>query len=85
MRVRILYFASLREALGLGAEAVELPESVRSAGALRQWLAARGGVYAERFAPGQAVRCAVDQAMANDATPLPPDGEVAFFPPVTGG
>jgi molybdopterin converting factor small subunit len=35
--------------------------------------------------PSRAVRGAVNQSMAADATPLVPGDEVAFFPPVTGG
>ena len=85
MQIRILYFAGLREALGLGAETVELPAEVATVGALRRWQAGRGGIHAERFAAGAALRCAVGQVMADDETPLTPDAEVAFFPPVTGG
>ena len=85
MTVRILYFASLREALGCDQEALELPAGVHTVADLRRWLGTRGGIWAERFAPGLAVRCAVDQTMAGDDAVLAPGAEIAFFPPVTGG
>lgn len=85
MRVRVLYFASLREALGLGREDVELSPEVVTAGALRAWLRARGEPWSEALADGRTLRVAVDQAMAEPDTPLRDGAEIAFFPPVTGG
>jgi molybdopterin synthase sulfur carrier subunit len=85
VKVDVLYFASLREAVGTGRESVELPEGVATAGALRGHLRARGGAWAEALADGRTLRVAVDQAMAGVDTPLRDGAEVAFFPPVTGG
>jgi len=85
MRITILYFAALREALGTGRETVELPEGVAHAGQLRAWLRERGGAWDEALDEHRSLRVAVNQAMARADTPLPPDAEVAFFPPVTGG
>lgn len=83
MKVQVRYFAALREALGSG-EACELPEG-QSLGQLRDALIARGGAHAQVLGRGRPVRCAVNQAMADDAAVLPAGAEVAFFPPVTGG
>lgn len=85
MKLRVLYFAALRERIGCAEEAVDVPNDVRSVGALRGWLAARGEPWASAFAETRRVRAAVDQAMATDAAALHEDAEVAFFPPVTGG
>lgn len=85
MSVTILYFASLREAVGTARETVELPDGVRSARELRAWLRGRGGPWAEALAEGRSVRVAVDQSMAGPDTPVRAGAEVAFFPPVTGG
>ncbi|MFM1991896.1 MAG: molybdopterin synthase, small subunit [Pseudomonadota bacterium] len=85
MKVEVLYFASLREALGTGRESVELPAGVATAGALRAHLRARGGAWAEALADSRTLRVAVDQAMAAADAPLRDGAEVAFFPPVTGG
>jgi sulfur-carrier protein len=83
MRVTVRYFASLREALG-PQEWLELPAGT-TAGAARDALIALGGRHAEGLARGRAVRCAVDQVLADEATPLREGAELAFFPPVTGG
>ena len=83
MKVRVRYFASLRERLG-AEEAVELPEGA-TVGALRAALVARGGAHAEALAPGRAVRCALNQRMCGQDEALAEAAEVAFFPPVTGG
>ena len=83
MKIRVRFFASLREALGTG-ETVELPDGATVA-QLRDMLLSRGGAYAERLAPGRAVRCAVDQALCDELTVLVDGAEAAFFPPVTGG
>lgn len=84
--LHLRYFASLREALG-AAETVQLPasEGVATVATLRDALLARGGRHAELLARGRALRCAVDQQMAEESTALRDGAEVAFFPPVTGG
>jgi molybdopterin synthase sulfur carrier subunit len=51
MKVRLRYFASVREAVGRGAEERETGTS--SLGALRQELVALGAPYAEALAPGR--------------------------------
>jgi molybdopterin synthase sulfur carrier subunit len=85
VKLRVLYFAALRERVGRAEETVDVPDTVRAVGELRRWLAGRGEPWASAFAETRRVRAAVDQAMANDAVPLHEDAEVAFFPPVTGG
>lgn len=85
MKVAVLYFASLRETLGLGREQLDLPGSVATAADLRAHLCARGGVWAKALAEGAAVRVAIDQTVAVPETMLHEGAEVAFFPPVTGG
>lgn len=83
MKVRVRYFAALREALGDG-ETVELPEGSDLA-ALRDRLIASSARHAEALGRGKALRCALDQVLARESA-QPADGaEVAFFPPVTGG
>lgn len=83
MNIQVRYFASIREALGQSAEALETTAS-DVAGLLTE-LRARGGVYADVLAVGRPVRVAVNQVMASPSTPLPAGAEVGFFPPVTGG
>jgi molybdopterin synthase sulfur carrier subunit len=85
MKLRVLYFAALRERVGRADETVDVPDDVRAVGQLQSWLAARGEPWASAFAETRRVRAAVDQAMAGEAVPLHENAEVAFFPPVTGG
>ena len=85
MKVKVLYFAALRERLGTPGEEVELPAAGATLGAVREQLRARGGRYAEAFSEKALVRMAVNQEMAPASTPVRAGDEVAFFPPVTGG
>lgn len=85
MNIQLRFFASVREALGTSQETVALPVDVKTVGDLRTFLRARGGVWAETLAEGRALRMAYNQVMTSADTPLADGGEVAFFPPVTGG
>ncbi len=82
--IQLLYFASLREAVGQSSESLELPAGVASVGQLRHWLAARGGDWEQAFGEGRLL-ASVNQQMVDDDHPIADGDEVAFFPPVTGG
>lgn len=84
MKVRVKYFASLREALG-EQEAIDLPAGAASVAQLRDWLILRSESHAQVLARGRAVRCALGQRMCDESESLQDGAEVAFFPPVTGG
>lgn len=84
MSVRILYFAALREQLGLASEQLTLPAGVATVADLRQHLLARGEAWQALTQTG-ALRVAVNQTMAKADSPVQDGDEVAFFPPVTGG
>lgn len=81
--ITLLYFARLREALGVSSEQVDLPAN--DVTGLLAWLRSRGGAWEEELAPGRAFRVAVNQDMADATTMLRDGDEVAIFPPVTGG
>ena len=83
--VTLLYFASLRESLGCSREHLALPSANATVSALVEQLRNRDGRWTEAFAPGKTWRVAVNQQMADLATPVKAGDEVAFFPPVTGG
>ena len=85
MKVTVLFFASLREQLGRQREELELPADISTVGALRDHLRARGGAWANVFAPNRPVRAALNQDMVQPAAALKGGDEIAFFPPVTGG
>jgi sulfur-carrier protein len=85
MRLTILYFARLREAVGRPREQVDTPRSVVTLGQLRDWLAGRGEPWHDAFERIVPIRAAVDHVLCGDEAPLHDGAEVAFFPPVTGG
>ena len=82
--LNVLYFASLRETVGMADEKLALPVPAEVS-ALIAKLRARGGVWAEALGTDKRWRVAVNQEMAAMNTPLKPGDEVAIFPPVTGG
>lgn len=83
MTLTVLYFAWLRERVGLPSEAVET--GADTVAGLVEELRAREERYAAAFADMAAVRVAVDQELADLSAPLAGVREVAFFPPMTGG
>lgn len=83
MNITVRYFASIREAMGTGSEALQT--SAATVGALREELMARSAAAATALAHGKAVRMALNQDMCHGDAALQAGDEVAFFPPVTGG
>ena len=83
MKLRVLYFARLRERLGVAEESLDFEGA--TAAELVEQLQARGGVWAEELAAGRAFRVAVNQDIVALDAVLPENAEVAIFPPVTGG
>ena len=85
MKVKILYFASVREKLGKDAEEVELPAGVATVADLRNHLQRLGGSYENAFSEKALLRVAVNQDMVQGEAAIRSGDEIAFFPPVTGG
>lgn len=83
--IKILYFARIKEALGLAHEAVSLPEEVSDVSGLTAWLRQRGNQWQSELAPGKALRVAVNQALVGLDATIKDGDEIAYFPPVTGG
>lgn len=83
--MQILYFAWVREAVGVDGEQLALPQSVSTVAALLDWLAGRSPGHAAALADRSRIRVAVDQQFATADTPVSGAREIAVFPPVTGG
>ena len=83
MKVRVRYFASIREALGPG-ETLDVPPG-SDVGAVRDLLLAGDERHASALARGKALRCALDQVLCDESAAVAEGAEIAFFPPVTGG
>lgn len=81
--IDVLYFAWVRERIGLPKEQVET--GAATVAELVGELKAREERYAAAFADLSALRVAVDQELTNFDAPLEGVREVAFFPPMTGG
>ncbi len=83
MTLEILYFAWLRERVGLPRETVTTEAA--TVDELVRELSAREERYALAFSDLSAVRVALDQDLADFDASLAGVREVAFFPPMTGG
>jgi sulfur-carrier protein len=83
--VKLVYFAWVRERIGLKEEDVALPDAVTTVGDLVDWLRSRGPEYEHALAEPSVIRVAVDQVHAGRSVPLAGAREVALFPPMTGG
>ena len=85
LKVKILYFASIREKVGRDAEEVDVPAGIATVAGLRGHLQKRGGAWADALGDSKLLRMAVNQDMAKNTAAIKAGDEVAFFPPVTGG
>ena len=83
--MKLLYFAWVRQKIGIAGEDFALPQDVSDVRGLVEILAARGANYTEAFRDLAALRCAVNQTHSGFDTKISNNDEVAFFPPVTGG
>lgn len=81
--IDVLYFAWLRERIGMAKEKVET--NALTVADLVEELKAREERYAVAFSDLKALRVAVDQELCDWNAPLENAREVAFFPPMTGG
>ena len=79
----ILYFAWVRERIGVPRERVET--DARTVADLVDELRAREARYEAAFEDISALRVALDQELADFDAALDGVREVAFFPPMTGG
>jgi molybdopterin synthase sulfur carrier subunit len=82
-RLDVLYFAWVRERVGLAREVIET--DAPTVAALVEQLRAREERYALAFSDLSALRVAIDQDLRDFDAPLAGAREVAFFPPMTGG
>jgi sulfur-carrier protein len=85
MRVKLRYFAWVRERVGTTEEEVEPPPGVATVADLAAWLAGRGEHYAHAFENPKVIRAAIDRVHVKPDTAIAGAREIAFFPPMTGG
>ncbi len=85
MTIKLRYFAWVRERIGKPEEDIELPPNIATVAELIGWLSSRGEEYAHAFANPKVIRAAIDRAHVQPQTAIKGAGEIAFFPPMTGG
>jgi sulfur-carrier protein len=85
MRVKLVYFAWVRERVGRTDEEVEVPAGLATVADLVRWLKERGEEYAYAFENADVVRAAIDHTHVKPDAAIAGAREIAFFPPRTGG
>ena len=83
--MKVLYFAWVRERIGKPEEDLAVPASVTTVGELVAWLVGRGEEYAYAFENPKVIRAAIDRVHVKPEAKIGGAGEIAFFPPMTGG
>ena len=85
MKVKLLYFAKIKELVGLDNETIDLPANVLTLHELKNYLILRGAPWNEIFLSQNGTRCALNQNLMQSNFNLVAGSEIAFFPPITGG
>ena len=85
MAINLLYFAWVRERIGVDGELVDPPADVADVAALLDWLATRSPGHAAALNDRAAIRVAIDEDFAGPGASIRGAREIAIFPPVTGG
>ncbi|MBN9071223.1 MAG: molybdopterin converting factor subunit 1 [Rhizobiales bacterium] len=83
--MRLIYFAWVRERIGLPEEDIELPGEVRTVADLLAWLRTRGEGYGQALQHPKVIRVAIDHEHVDHHESLAGAREIALFPPMTGG
>lgn len=85
MSIKVRYFAWVRERVGKEEEEITPPAGVATVGELMEFLATRGEPYAYAFENPKVIRAAIDRSHVRADARIDGAGEIAFFPPMTGG
>ncbi len=81
MRIKILFFATLRDYVGEKSVEMDVPVGT-SVVALRKILVER---YPKMASAEKTIMTSINREYASDGQVLPDNAEIALFPPVSGG
>ncbi|MHA1559806.1 MAG: molybdopterin converting factor subunit 1 [Alphaproteobacteria bacterium] len=84
-KVDVVYFASVRETIGVGKETLNVPSEVVTLRELIVWLSARGPEYEAALSDRLGIRAAIDHVHAAPDASIQDAREIAIFPMMTGG
>ena len=83
--MKLVYFAWVREQIGVSEENITLPEEISTVDDLLTWLPLQSTGHATALGDTNRLRIAVNQTYVHGTHAIQNDDEIAIFPPVTGG
>jgi sulfur-carrier protein len=83
--VKLRYFAWVRERVGKAEEEIDPPAAIATVAELMTWLSQRGEGYGYAFENPKVIRAAIDKSHVRADARITGAGEIAFFPPMSGG
>ena len=85
MKIKLFYFAKVREVLGIDREEIDVESNIKTLAELVAFLKLRGSQWQSIFDMSSSYRMAVNQELVEANHIINANDEVAFFPPITGG
>ena len=85
MKIKLFYFAKVREVLGIDREEIDVETDIKTLAELIAFLKLRGRQWQSIFDMSSSYRMAVNQELVEANHTINANDEVAFFPPITGG
>ena len=83
--MKVLYFAKVREAIGLSEENIDLPPNVKTVDDFLNYMISKDKKYDFALNNKDAIHIACDEEHVNKDFIINNTKEIAIFPPVTGG
>lgn len=84
-KTRLIYFAWVRERIGMAEEDVDLPVGIETVADLLRWLKSRGEEYEHALQYPDVIRVAINHEHVDHREKIAGAREIALFPPMTGG
>lgn len=85
MRVKLVYFAWVRERIDKPEEQIDIPETVVTGRDLLNHLKTLGEEYEAALQYPEVIRLAINQEHVDHDEPIAGAREIGIFPPMTGG